>query len=365
MNHLFRLLLVTTAIAAFALTAAPLATATIAIPIPNSSPGLFVPGYEGAPATAQRVDSGSVPEHPFMANNGASNIHNDAYQSDTYTTPGPLGRNMAVNSTLRVAECASVTFTSSGLLETICVGIDRPRLVLMHPKTLAEVASYDLPPRQTTGGDLFGIFTDFSGGGYFYLDHQDRAVVPTTTRSIQVIATEKSLFGLITRFKLVREYDVAGVVPADDKLIAVMPDWSGRIWFVTHGGVVGNVAPSTGAVNAIATGETISNSFAVDETGGVYVVTDDALHRFDSTPSGAPQITWSEAYENDGTQKSGQTQAGSGTTPTLMRGGLVAITDNADPVNVVVMKRAASVAGSRTVCSEPVFRPEHLPPTSR
>lgn len=355
MKNMVRLLLVTTASLTCLLVAAPLSAATVATPIPNSSLGLFVPAYEGAPATAQRIDSDSVPEHPFMADNGSSNIHNDAYQSDSYTTPGPLGRGMSVNSTLRVAECASVTFNSAGLLETICVGLDRPRLVLMNPNTLAEIASYDLPPRQSTGGDLFNVFTDFSGGGYFYLDHQDRAVVPTSSRTIQLIGTEKILFGLVTRFKLTREYDVSGVVPDGDKLIAVMPDWSGRIWFISREGVVGNVTPGTGAVNAVDTGEKIGNSFAVDETGGVFVVTDEALHRFDATPSGAPQITWSEPYENDGTQKSGQTQAGSGTTPTLMRGGLVAITDNADPVNVVVMKRAASVLGSRAVCSEPVF----------
>ena len=27
-----------------------------------------------------------------MAANGRSNVHNDAYQTDTYRTPGPLGR---------------------------------------------------------------------------------------------------------------------------------------------------------------------------------------------------------------------------------------------------------------------------------
>lgn len=337
------------------LIAAPTAGA-IPLPIPNDSLGIFVPGYEGAPATPKRIGSDPVPAHPFMAPNGSSNIHNDAHQTDAYTTPGPLGRDMSVNSTLRVSECASVTFNSKGQLETICVGLDRPRLVLMNPNTLDEIASYDLPPRQTSGGDLFGIFTDFSGGGYFYLDDRDRAVVPTSTRHVQVVGTEKILFGLVTRFKLERDYDLSAVVPSGDKIIAVMPDWSGRIWFVSVGGVVGNVNPTTGIVRSLATGEPISNSFAVDENGGVFVVTDDALYRFDADPlDGTPEVTWRETYANDGATKSGQTQAGSGTTPTLMRGGLVAITDNADPVNVVVMKRGVSVPGSRAVCSEPVF----------
>jgi hypothetical protein len=38
-----------------------------------------------------------------------------------------------------------------------------------------------------------------------------------------------------------------------------------------------------------------------------------------------------------------------------MDGGLVAITDNADPMNVVVYKRGRRVSGSREVCKQPVF----------
>jgi hypothetical protein len=39
-----------------------------------------------------------------------------------------------------------------------------------------------------------------------------------------------------------------------------------------------------------------------------------------------------------------------------MENGLVSITDNADPMNVVVYRRARKVAGRRAVCSQPVFR---------
>ncbi|HEY3187660.1 MAG TPA: hypothetical protein VGJ70_09305, partial [Solirubrobacteraceae bacterium] len=52
----------------------------------------------------------------------------------------------------------------------------------------------------------------------------------------------------------------------------------------------------------------------------------------------------------------GQGDIGSGTTPTLMDHGLVAITDNADPMDIVVYKRARNVTGSRLVCKQPVFQ---------
>src|SRR5947207_9858206 len=78
------------------------------------------------------------------------------------------------------------------------------------------------------------------------------------------------------------------------------------------------------------------------------------MYGFDAGPSGIV-TTWREAYDNIGVKKPGQTQAGSGTTPTAMGSDYVAITDNADPMNVIVYKRAAQVEGSRLVCKQPVF----------
>ena len=51
-----------------------------------------------------------MPRHPFMARNGRSVIHNDAYQTDTYTRSGPLGRDIQTTTTLQAAECGSITF---------------------------------------------------------------------------------------------------------------------------------------------------------------------------------------------------------------------------------------------------------------
>jgi len=66
-------------------------------------------------------------------------------------------------------------------------------------------------------------------------------------------------------------------------------------------------------------------------------------------------VTWREEYRNSGVTKPGQVDPGSGTTPTVMAGGRVAITDNADPMNVVVYRREARVRGPRVICEQPVF----------
>jgi hypothetical protein len=66
-------------------------------------------------------------------------------------------------------------------------------------------------------------------------------------------------------------------------------------------------------------------------------------------------VSWRERYRNSGIAKPGQSDAGSGTTPTVMEGGRVSIADNDDPMNVVVYKKARQVSGSRVVCTAPMF----------
>lgn len=56
-----------------------------------------------------------------MAANGSSNVHGDAYQSDTYEGPGPTGRDLAVRSRLQGGLCGSVTFDSRGRIVTVCM----------------------------------------------------------------------------------------------------------------------------------------------------------------------------------------------------------------------------------------------------
>src|SRR5439155_874791 len=94
--------------------AAPTPTPTAPSPAP-------VPAFVGAPATPRPVPAPAIPQHPFMAPNGRSNIHADAYQTDTYVGGGPLGRNPEVLSTQQNAECGSLTFDSAGRIVTICV----------------------------------------------------------------------------------------------------------------------------------------------------------------------------------------------------------------------------------------------------
>jgi hypothetical protein len=338
------------AAAALALTVAGPAYAAPAQPIPEGPRAATLPRFIGGPFTPQPVASPDPPRHPFMAPNGRSEVHVDAYQTDVHQGLGPLGNGTSRTDTFLEGDCGSVTFDSQGRIVTVCVGVEGPKLVLMDARSLDTLAIMPLPPRQPGTGGSAGIFNDFAGGGYFYLDDQDRAVIPTTTRHVYVVAETPA-----PGFTLQKDYDLSGAMASSgDKIISALPDWSGRIWFASIQGVLGTIDPASG-VHAIALGEPISNSFAVDDTGGVFVVTTKALYRLDAGPAGTPVVTWREAYQNSGIAKPGQSDAGSGTTPTLMGSDYVSILDNADPMNVVVYRRAQAVSGSRLVCTAPVF----------
>ncbi len=323
------------------------AGAAAAAPIPGDPLPPGTPAFAGSPATPNPVTAPAPPQHPFLAPDPGNNIHNDAYMTDVYPGPGPLGVNPAVTSTLQVAECASLTFDRRGRVETVCVGATTPTLKLFDPTTLKQIASYRLPNRPLG----LNVFSDFSGGGYFYLDHRDRAVIPTGNRHIQVVAQNADG----NRFVRERDYDLTGAMAQDDKIVSALPAWTGEIVFVTEQGVVGTIEPESGTIEKLPLDETITNSFAVDETGGIYIVTTQAIYRLDLADSGAPEVTWREEYANTGVTKPGQTSPGSGTTPTLVNDEWVAITDNADPMSIVVYRRGRDVTGDREICSVPVF----------
>src|SRR5215210_57676 len=79
-------------------------------PIPEGPDAASLPVFIGSPANQNPVAAADPPRHPFMAPNGRSNLHVDAYQTDVHQAPGPLGRSMEKRSTFLEGVCASVTF---------------------------------------------------------------------------------------------------------------------------------------------------------------------------------------------------------------------------------------------------------------
>ena len=343
----------------------------VPFPIPTQPDAQPVPAYIGNPAVPHPVSALPIPRNPYMAADSWSVVHNDTYMSDTYFTPGPLGKSPVVKSTLlasladptdpRPTLPGAIVFDRDG---RVLAAVNKPEphsaymrswLTLFDQETLAPLAWLPLPLEERPPQD--GRIMKLPAGSYFYLDNEDRAVVGTAERSIWVVShTHTAPFSLTVENKYPLGDDV---IPPDDDFQAVQPDWSGRVWFASKGGVVGTFDLQKGQLLGairLSPDEVIENAMAADEDGGIYLDSSKALYRFDADQQGKPGITWREPY--DGGTHVKVLSRGSGTTPTLMGTQYVAIVDNAEPQDhVLVYRRAKGVSGPRLVCAVPIFMP--------
>jgi hypothetical protein len=316
------------------------------LPIPPGGGLLVTPSYVGKPATAAPIAL-DVPQHPHLAANGTSSMHNDGWATDAYSGPGPLGRDPEVDSSwFGVKECATLAFDSRGRMVALCGSVKGPVMHVLDLDSMDPLDTLDLPDR--TGKSGKKPWEDLCGGAYFYLDDQDVAYVGTTVRTIAVVTTADADGD--PALEIERTIDLTDVIPDDDCVVALMPDWDGSgTWWATRNGRVGHVTEAGPTVLDLE--EPISNSVSVDEDG-LFVVTDGAFYKLAVGAADEPTVLWRTPYTNSGVDKSGQLSPGSGTTPTVLPSGLVAITDNAEPRMNVQFYDAED---GTLVCEAPVF----------
>ncbi len=305
---------------------------------------------------SQPIPHVPVAQHPFMSLNPGSNMHCDAYISDTSEASGPMGVNAKVSSrTQGFGGYGTITFDSQNRLVAVYSNARLFQLELIDPYNLEELASYNLPPRPL---DFFlsGVMPwEYIGAGmYFYLDNEDRAVIPTTKNTIEVVQTPMNGGD----FELVREYDLTDYLASDmdDSIAFILPSWDGEYyWYATTAGIVGALNRETEEVYTMRfEEEIIENSFAVGEDG-VFMISDKAFYRFNQDDDGEIIIDWKTEYDQGPKSKPGHITRGSGTSVTLAgspEDGLVIVADNAEPkVSILFIKRS----DGELVCSQPVF----------
>lgn len=345
-----RLALLTLAAAVAALIP-QVATANGQLPIPALPTDWLSQPFSGSAATANPLPHEEIKQNPFLSPNGTSSMHNDAYASDAYEVTGPLGRNMKVRSAwYGVSECATVAFDSRGRMVGLCGDLGGFKLRLIDATKLTTIGS-DLTTSKRNLLTLQNPFTDICGGTYFSLDANDIAYVLTTDKQVWKVRVDAG------GFTKLGSYDASGVMPADDCMVATLPDWEGNIFYVTQKGQVGVIDPDTGAIKTMQfpAGEGIYNSISGDEYGAIYIVTDHKLYAVGADAAGQPQIRWQAAYDRGTQKKPGQLSQGSGTTVTVIGDDLVAITDNAEPrMNVLFYQRNGANPG-QLLCKVPVF----------
>lgn len=290
------------------------------------------------------VASGSSPTpppNPFVGPAGTATMHGDSESSDTTPHPGPGAGAVEARYVPLGAACPTVLAGRDGYPMVLCTSIaDRsPTVYLLDSDTGLPLATLRL-----TAGELLG-------GVYAYLDHQDRMVVVDGSGDLLRIGHGRNEAGAWT-LSVVSRTPVAAT-----GVVALAPDWDGRVWFATAGGVAGFVEPDAGRTRTIelGAGERVANSISTAPEG-VAVATDRALYLLAAGSGGEPGVLWRRAYDRGPARKPGQLSWGTGATPTFFgpRTGSesLTITDNAHPrPNLLVHDTRTG----RQVCAVPVL----------
>ncbi|MFI6686533.1 hypothetical protein [Streptomyces sp. NPDC050485] len=301
-------------------------------------------------ASAAACPGGGVPlppHNPYAGPDGTATMHADTGSSDTTRLPGPGAGPLTSHLAALGAACPTVLDGSDGHPVALCTthAGQIPTVHLLDPDTGDSIAQLPL-----TKGSLLG-------GVYAYLDNHDRLVVIDGNRTLLRIAHRKHA-DRTWQLYVDHSLSLAGAVPATDAVVGLSPDWHGRVWFATAGGVVGTADDRTATVKTLAlpAGEHIANSISTAPEGTL-ISTTHATYLLTSTADGTPHIRWRQTYDRGPGRKPGQLSWGTGSTPTFFGPhtgtDYVTLVDNAAPtVNLLVYR----TRDGQQVCKIPVLK---------
>src|SRR5574338_227978 len=251
-----------------------------ASPAPSELDVRPVPLFIGHEATPNPITSRPIPQNPHMSSGSWSTPHDDTYMSDTYFTPGPLGKApmTVVLAALATQNDSGQTIIGIGGQTTVdsagrlVVSVIRQngttgeawnQLTLRDPVTLDTVATMDLPSEIIPLGAR-------PAGLYLYQDQQYRIVVGTPLRTVWVVSHTSTAFNKDAEYDLNKNPATDIGIPSNDNIQALQPDFDGRLWFTSDKGVVGTLDMQTGEMlgSIQLPGERIVNGSAADEDGG-------------------------------------------------------------------------------------------------
>ncbi|MBW2648214.1 MAG: hypothetical protein JRC53_00095 [Deltaproteobacteria bacterium] len=186
-------------------------------------------------------------------------------------------------------------------------------------------------------------------GAYTILDKDNIFYVPRFTRLYAYGDITKGDPDSEIEMKRCFEIPRDRLVDEEEMIIGINMSWDGMIAMVTDNGLVCVVSRAFDQAFyfRFSRDEDISNSIAVDENGGIYVVTSKKMYRVqwtgNSLTTSEDQGGWVADYETGGDTSGIRLGQGSGATPTLMGTGdqdrLVVITDGQKLMNLVFFWR--------------------------
>jgi hypothetical protein len=241
----------------------------------------------------------------------------------------------------------------------------------LGPVTIAWSSPYPGGRRAVWGSSLFGVFkaAQDSTGGYRVVGRfQDPPIVPLPSGAYTVLDCNGHFFqpkGLeVRRFEdrwpglaasplvLANRFTLPQSAAADDAIVGLSLTFDGMLALATEQGVVAVLSRDFSRFRAVTldAGESISNSIAVSEDGGIFVVTSKRVYRVQWTGTELTQSAdagaWAVDYDpGPDPPAPGRLGPGSGTTPTLMGTGdedrFVVIADGRELMHILLLWRDA------------------------
>lgn len=330
-------------------------------------------GLTVKPLTAKVIDA-----NPYMGK-GDSNIHHDCYNTDSTDEILPLAIYPEINvsyETVNANASPAVFFDSYGHAVVPLKGGLAIRDI--NAEETATQGAF-IPAKQDGGGYVIQ-------SSYSFVDESNRLVCPTSNNHVLMLKTTDESGNVLPEFQKVLDVDIKAVAEAalgktlDQKLLSVVFDYEGNLWFATGGfriyperkqqGAVGYISreaidtilngKEADLANAVfvyelTPGEGAENGISASKEGAV-ILTNQSCYLF-RAENGVKKV-WGTPYESAGAKDSkegdettgGGLAWGSGCSPSLSPD-LVMFTDNQNLVNLV----ALDMKTGEKVASHPVI----------
>ena len=292
------------------------------------------------------------PKNNFLADSAWPMSHRTSYVQGSSPLPGPTSEASLSKATYKNTDFINITFAmstpypngdviawGSGLTSVYKVSVDSERTRVIHKK------------KKETGiniaNAITGAYTVLDKDNIFYVPGQGSlyaysdSIPDDPTSDIQLLRT------------LTLPSEALRGDTSEDPIVGINMTYDGYIAMATKRGTVAVASRDFSEFKYLQLGdsefgEEVSNSIAVDEDGGIYVVTSEKMYRVQWTGTNLSldetDGAWQSPYENGADiQVPGRLGSGSGATPSLMGVGdqdkFVVITDGQMVTNIVLFWR--------------------------
>lgn len=303
------------------------------------------------PTITAWADNNEPPKNTFLADSAWPMTHRNSYVQASSPLPGPSDRDSLrfprYESTgfINITQAMSAPY-ADGSIVAWGSNMSHVYKVLASREKLTQIDRMKKPDAVKLTNATTGAYTVLDRDNHFYVPAAGKLYAYTDATP----GSANSKISLARTFELPAE--VLRAAPEDDAIVGLNMTYDGYLALATKRGTVMVVSRDFKQFHYLmlgdSTGEEVSNSIAVDENGGIYVVTSEAMYRVQWTGTtltlNDADGAWRSSYENGAeVQLPGRLGSGSGSTPTLMGVGdqdkFVVITDGQRVTNLVLFWR--------------------------